>query len=69
MRLLALGGLEAAIAQRYIDVVEDVEVGNQVEALEHKPDLFVAQARAGIVAQTRHILTVECVAAAVEGLQ
>ena len=39
----ALGGVEAAVAQRHVDVVEQVEVGDQVEALEDEADLLVAQ--------------------------
>jgi hypothetical protein len=43
--LLALGGLHAAIGERQLDVLEDGEVANQVEALEDEPDLAVAHAR------------------------
>src|SRR5207342_3125161 len=31
---LAFGGVETAVAQRYVDVVEQVQIGNQVETLE-----------------------------------
>ena len=41
--LVALRGLHAAVAQRHVDVVVDVEVGHQVEALEDEADLLVAQ--------------------------
>ena len=49
--LLALGAREAAIAQRHVDVVEQVEVGDQVEALEDEADLLVAQLRARLVVE------------------
>src|SRR6185312_6003443 len=49
--LLALGPLHAAITQRHFDVVEDVEVGNQVEGLEDEADLLVADLRAGVVVE------------------
>ena len=43
--LLALGRLHAAIGERQLDVLEDRQVANQVEALEDEPDLAVAHAR------------------------
>src|SRR5262249_36506813 len=43
--LLALGGLHAAIGERELDVLEDREIANQVEALKDEPDLAVAHAR------------------------
>ena len=49
MRSLALGRGEAAVAQRHVDVVEQVQVGDQVEALEDEAELLVAQARARVV--------------------
>ena len=41
--LVTLRGLHAAVAQRHVDVVVDVEVGHQVEALEDEADLLIAQ--------------------------
>ena len=42
---LPLRCAEAAVAQRHVDVVEHVEVGDQVEALEDEADLLVADPR------------------------
>ncbi|MCY1444794.1 hypothetical protein D9M71_612800 [compost metagenome] len=67
--LLALAGRHAAVAQRHVDVVEQVQVGDQVEALEDETDLLVAQAAAGVVAQLAHVLPIEHVGAAGEGFQ
>ena len=67
--LLAFGGGHAAVAQRYVDVVEQVEVGDQVEALEDEADLLVAQARTRVVAQVADVLAVEQELPAGEGLQ
>ena len=61
---LALGRVEAAVAQRHVDVVEQVEVGDEVEALEDEADLLVAQARARVVVEAAHIDAVEQVLAA-----
>ena len=66
---LALRRVHAAIAQRHVDVVEHVEVGNQVEALEDETDLLVANARALVVRQAADVSAVELVRAGVEGLQ
>ncbi len=62
--LPALGGRHLAVAQRHVDVVVDVEIGNQVEGLEDEADLAVADARAAVVAELADILAVELVAAA-----
>ena len=43
--LLALGGAHAAVGERQLDVLEDVQVANQVEALEDEADLAVAHPR------------------------
>src|SRR5690606_8611574 len=67
--LAALGGRHAAVAQRHVAVVEQVEVRDQVEALEDEADLAVAQLRARVVGQTAHVLAVEQVFAPGEGLQ
>ena len=67
--LAALGGRHAAVAQRHVDVVEQVQVGDQVEALEDEADLAVAQARAGVVAEVADVFAVEQVGAAGEGFQ
>src|SRR3979411_1611288 len=44
--LLPLRRLHAAVGRGQLDVLEDGEVANQVEALEDEPDLAVADARA-----------------------
>ena len=69
MRLLALGRVEAAVAQRHVDVVEEVQIGNQVEALEDEAELLVAQARALVVVHAAHVDVVEPVFAAGELLE
>ena len=67
--LLALGGRHAAVAQRHVDVVEHVQVGDQVEALEDEADLLVAQPRQALVGQPAHVLAVQPVLALVEVVQ
>src|SRR4029453_11540842 len=62
-------GIEAAVAQRHVDVVEQVQVWDQVKALEDETDLLVADARAGVIVQVVHTLSVETVDPAVEGLE
>jgi hypothetical protein len=59
----------AAVAQRHVDVVEHVEVGNQVEALKNEADLLVADTRALVVGEAADIRAVELVGTAVEGFQ
>ena len=66
---LALGRREAAIAQRDVDVVEDVEVGDQVEALEDEADLLVADARLLAVREPRDVDAVELVGSGGEGVE
>ena len=66
MRRLRSLRVHAAIAQRHIDVVEHVEIGNQIEALEDEADLVIANARALIVGQAAHVHVVELVGAGVE---
>jgi hypothetical protein len=66
---LALGGVEAAVAQRHVHVVEQVQVGDQVEALEDEAELFVAQLAARVVVQALDVHAVEHVLAAAESLQ
>ena len=51
---LPLRRLHAAVGERQLDVLEDREVANQVEALEDEPDLAVADARALRHVQVRH---------------
>src|SRR5690606_16338298 len=58
-----------AVAQRHVDVVEQVQVGNQVEALEDETELLVAQFRAGVVVQAAHVHPVQPVLAAGEFLE
>ena len=57
--LLALGAVEAAIAQRNVDVVGDVQIGNQIEALEDETDLLVAQLRTRVVVHAFHVDAIE----------
>jgi hypothetical protein len=66
---LALGGVEAAVAQRHVDVVEQRQVGDQVEALEDEAQLFIAQARAGVVVHAFDVDAVEDVLAVGEFFQ
>jgi hypothetical protein len=65
----AFGRRQAAIAQRHLDVVDDVEVGDQVEGLEDEADLLVAQARALVVAQAAHVHAVKPILATGEGFE
>ncbi|MNI63389.1 hypothetical protein D3C73_1187550 [compost metagenome] len=67
--LAALAGAHLAVAQRHVHVVEQVEVRNQVEALEDEADLLVAQAAARIIAELADVLAVQHVGAAGEGFQ
>ena len=67
--LLAVGRGQAAVAQRHVDVVEHVEVGDQVEALEDEPDLLVPDARHLVVVEAAHVLPVEQVGAALERVE
>ena len=62
--LPALGRLHAAVGERQLDVLEDRQVANQVEALEDEPDLAVARARALGRREVRDGLAVEHVGAA-----
>src|ERR1051325_11235077 len=57
--MLALGRVEAAISKRDVDVVEDVEVGDEVERLEDEADRSIADLRHLAVAQARDVLAVE----------
>ena len=61
--LTALGRLHAAVDQRQLDVLEDREVANQVEALEDEPDFAVAHARALGERQVGDLIAVEQVLA------
>ena len=60
--LVPLGGLHLAAAvveQRQLDVVERRRAREQVEALEHEPDLPVADHRELVLRHPRHVLAVE----------
>ena len=61
---LTFVGIETAIAQRYVNVVENIEFGDKIETLKDEADLFVADSRALFVIQLGNIATVEFVAAA-----
>jgi|GEM_PF-2282218 len=67
--LAALAAGHVAVVQRHLDVVQHVEVGDQVEGLEHETDLLVAQARALVVVHAVHVDAIEQVFAAGEILQ
>jgi hypothetical protein len=64
-----LGRGEAAVAQRHVDVVEEVEVRDEVEALEDEAKLLVPQPRALVVRKALHAHAVERELAAVELLE
>ncbi len=67
--LVAFRGLHAAIAQRHVHVVVDVEVGHEIEALEDEADLLIAQRGTRIVGKICHFHVVELVAAGLVGLE
>src|SRR6202162_3099360 len=67
--LLALGRGKAPVAQRHIHVVEDVQVRNQVEALEDETDLLVADAGHLGVGEPGDVLAVQVVRALVERVE
>ncbi len=64
-----LGAVEAAVAQRNLDIVLHVQVRNQVERLKDEADLLVAQSRALIVIQAAHVGAVQLILAAAEFLE
>jgi hypothetical protein len=61
--LAPLGRLHAAIDERQLDVLEDREVANEVEALEDEPDFAVAHARALGEREVGHLMPVQHVGA------
>jgi hypothetical protein len=65
----ALCSVETTIAQRYLDVVVDIEIRNEIEGLEDESDLLVAQARALVVVEAAHIDAIELVFPAAELLE
>ena len=50
---------KTAVAEGHIDVVVDVQFGNQVKALENKSDLLVAQSRSLAVIEAGHVLAIQ----------
>src|SRR5215510_12993150 len=60
--LLALRPRHAAVVKRRLNVVVDIEVRNQIEALKDEADLLAADARAFVVGEAAHVLAVEQVA-------
>src|ERR1700678_165469 len=64
-----LRSVESAIAQRYVDIVLHVQIGNQIEGLKNEADLLVAQPRALVVVQAANIGAVELIFAAAEFLE
>src|SRR5712691_915562 len=65
----ALGARQAAVAQGHVDVVEGIQIGDEVEALEDEPDLSVPDAGHLVVAEAAHVLAIEDVGAALEGVE
>ena len=63
--LVPFGRLQAvaAVEQRQLDVVERRGARQQVEALEHEPDLLVAHGGQRVLRHRRHVLAVEQVLA------
>src|SRR5690606_12287470 len=66
---LALRRIHAAITQRHIYVVEHVEIGDQIEALEDEADLAIANSRALVVGELADIFPVQPVCSGVERLE
>ncbi len=64
-----LGGRHASITQRHVDVVVDVEIGNEIEGLEDEPELLVPQLGALSVAEAACIDPVEPILASAELFQ
>src|ERR1700722_6187018 len=50
---------QAPILQRSVNVVEDVQIGNQIESLKDKSYLLIANMRSLIVAERTHVLAVK----------
>ena len=61
-----LPGGEIPVSQRQRDVVADVEVRDEIEALEDEAELLVAERRPLPIRQRHHVMAVQAVAAAVE---
>src|SRR5216684_2745453 len=59
----------AAVAQRNVDVVEEVEIGDQVEALKDEADFLIADVRHLAVGEPADVFVVELVDAAVEDVE
>ena len=58
---MALAAAQLAVAQRDVDVVVQIEIGDQVEALEDEADLLVAQPRARAVVELLDLDAIELV--------
>ncbi len=58
---LAFRGIETAVTQGHIDVVEQVQVRDEVETLEDETDLFVAHGRGLGIGQAGNIAAVQLV--------
>ncbi len=67
--LLALLRRQAPVAQRHVHVVEHVEIGNQIEALEDEPDLLIADARHLAVRKPADVLVVEVILPLLEAVE
>ena len=63
-RPATLAGGPAPVAQRHLDIVRQVQVRDQVEALEDEADLRVADPRTAIVVQRADVFAVEQVSPA-----
>src|SRR6185503_4975244 len=64
--LTTLGATHTAVAQRYFNILLNIEITNQVECLKDEADLLVAQTRAPIVVEAPYIDAVEAVLTAAE---
>jgi hypothetical protein len=65
----ALAAPQPPVPQRDVHVVEDVQIGDQVERLKDEPDLRVADPAHLDVAQAAHVNAVQVIPALLEGIQ
>ena len=56
--LFAFRGLHPAIAQRDVDIVEQIQIRDQVETLENEADLAIADLRSVRIAQTAYVFAI-----------
>jgi len=67
--LAPVGAAQPPVAQGHVHVVLDIQVRDQVEALEDETDAFVAQARTRVIGEVADIAAIEHVAAGLKALQ